>query len=122
MTMKTPESEAEVASHDLFADWWSKNGSLPPESNEDHAEHTERIARLAFEAGALTDWRMNAGKWWCQYCLSVVEPECVTFEECHDPRSGGCGGPVQVIPANDPGMARRPSDDGQPESQHNSES
>lgn len=99
MTMKTPDNETEGVSHDLFADWWAKEGSLPPEQNEDHAEHTERIARLAFETGA-NPWRQNAGNWWCQYCLSVVEPECVTFEECHDPRGGGCGGPVQVIPSN----------------------
>lgn len=88
-----------VSSNALFADWWSEMGSLPPLPDEDHAEHTERIAHLAFNAGA-NPWRLNAGKWWCQYCLSVVEPECVTFEECHDPRSGGCDGPVQIIPAN----------------------
>jgi hypothetical protein len=30
--------------------------------------------------------------WWCQYCNSVVQPEHVTYEETHDPRTGGCGG------------------------------
>ena len=34
-------------------------------------------------------------EWWCQYCNSVVHPEDVTYEETHDPRSGGCGGAVQ---------------------------
>ena len=32
--------------------------------------------------------------WWCQYCGSVVQPEHVTYDERHDERSGGCGGPV----------------------------
>jgi hypothetical protein len=44
----------------------------------------------------------SSGKWWCQYCNSVVDPSHVTFDETHDPRAGGCGGCVFVIPRNSP--------------------
>ncbi len=30
-------------------------------------------------------------QWWCPECNMIVEPECVTYEQTHDERCGGCG-------------------------------
>ena len=30
-------------------------------------------------------------QWWCPECNIIVEPECVTYEQTHDERCGGCG-------------------------------
>lgn len=81
-----------------FEEWWNAEGSgIPPLANEDKEEHTRRVAKAAW-ARAANPWLIaNEGKWWCQHCLSVVDPANVTYDETHDPRSGGCGGCVQII-------------------------
>lgn len=37
----------------------------------------------------------DKGYWYCQTCGTAVPPECVTYEETHDPRYGGCGETVE---------------------------
>jgi len=29
--------------------------------------------------------------WWCEHCKTPVQYDHATYEETHDPRSGGCG-------------------------------
>lgn len=41
----------------------------------------------------------NTEGWWCDNCKCVVPGEMVTYDETHDSRYGGCGGPVSY---NDP--------------------
>jgi hypothetical protein len=103
--MNTQENSARdsVESTDLFGfdEWWNTEGSgMPPLAAEDREEHMRRVAKAAWDRAA-NPWRIaNEGKWWCQYCLSVVDPVNVTYDETHDPRSGGCGGCVQIIEPN----------------------
>lgn len=37
---------------------------------------------------------IDTEQWWCPSCQMIVEPECVTYEETHDERCGGCGNDV----------------------------
>lgn len=34
---------------------------------------------------------VSEDQWWCPECNMIVEPECVTYEQTHDERCGGCG-------------------------------
>ena len=34
---------------------------------------------------------VDEDQWWCFECQMIVEPECVTYEQTHDERCGGCG-------------------------------
>ena len=34
---------------------------------------------------------VSEDQWWCPKCNMIVEPECVTYEQTHDERCGGCG-------------------------------
>lgn len=34
--------------------------------------------------------------WYCRACAEWVPPTQVTYDECHDIRCGGCGGPVEI--------------------------
>lgn len=36
----------------------------------------------------------ESNDWWCPNCKCIVQPNCVTFSEEHDPRYGGCGANV----------------------------
>lgn len=68
-------------------------------------------AREAHKQAAIGPWRKaNEGKWWCQYCLSVVDPVNVTYEQTHDPRYGGCGGCVHIISNAEVSDAKRSLD------------
>ena len=55
---------------------------------DDFAGIAARMKELSGET------HQRAGRWWCNTCGDSVEGECVTYEETHDPRYGGCGSPV----------------------------
>ena len=45
-----------------FNDWWRDEGSLPPNKNEDHEEHTKRMCRIAWLNGADVDVELQDKK------------------------------------------------------------
>ncbi len=38
----------------------------------------------------------NNCPWWCPHCEAWISAQCVTYQETHDKRSGGCGGQVMA--------------------------
>lgn len=48
--------------------------------------------------GSNTSFAEGAGpkSWYCRACAEWVPPTQVTYDECHDIRCGGCGGPVEI--------------------------
>jgi hypothetical protein len=59
-----------------------------PERDDGAGGRAEPLVGRRSEADA-------AGMWYCPECDSFVPPECVTYEETHDPRYGGCGTAVE---------------------------
>lgn len=55
-------------------------------------DHLHPVFRSILNAAAS---QPSSGNWWCPGCASEVPPECVTYEEMHDPRYGGCGSKVR---------------------------
>ena len=38
---------------------------------------------------------VNGKYWWCPACQCWLDWDEVTYEEMHDPETGGCGGKVE---------------------------
>lgn len=59
-----------------------------PEQSPKHGVGAEARVMCRQEADSM-------GCWYCPACDAFVQPECVTYEETHDPRRGGCGNSVE---------------------------
>src|SRR5690349_6622559 len=71
-------------------------GGLTQEQAKDVFEtarsHVDMAAAQAEQTKAVPEW-------WCPVCKVIVPPDCVTYQERHDVRAGGCGERVGTKPA-----------------------